>query len=407
MRNKVRIKRLAPALAAALLLSLGAASVPGDAGMITVHAQENETRENTEVEDAGLPQIGDSWCDLTWEGSLELQYARQFQVNYYEGGYTRIDIAEGGSFLLVPEGGEVPRELEEDVTVLPRPIENIYIVATSSMDFFSSLDAMDSIRLSGTDADGWYVEKAREAMEAGEIVYAGKYSAPDYELILSQGCGLAVESTMIYHNPEVKEKLEEFGIPVLVERSSYEPHPMGRSEWIKLYGALLGLEDRAGEIFDAQMEQVKAVEAEENTGKTVAFFFINSNGSANVRKSNDYVAEMIDLAGGKYIFDDLGDDTALSTVNMTMEEFYAQAKDADYIIYNSTIDGEIYTMDELLAKSALLADFKAVQEGHVWCTGKNLFQETTSLGNMIVDIHSILSSEETEGSPLNYLHKVE
>ena len=48
---------------------------------------------------------------------------------------------------------------------------------------------------------------------------------------------------MIYHTPEVKERLEEFGIPVLVERSSYESHPLGRVEWIKLYGVLLGKEE--------------------------------------------------------------------------------------------------------------------------------------------------------------------
>ena len=41
----------------------------------------------------------------------------------------------------------------------------------------------------------------------------GKYSAPDYELILVQGCDLAVESTMIYHTPEVKEQLEQTGHP--------------------------------------------------------------------------------------------------------------------------------------------------------------------------------------------------
>lgn len=62
------------------------------------------------------------------------------------------------------------------------------------------------------------------------------YSAPDYELILSKNCDLAIESTMIYHKPEVKEKLEQFGIPVLVEHSSYESHPLGRTEWLKLYG---------------------------------------------------------------------------------------------------------------------------------------------------------------------------
>ena len=59
-------------------------------------------------------------------------------------------------------------------------------------------------------------------MEKGDILYAGKYSKPDYELILANGCKLAIESTMINHTPDVKEKLEELGIPVLVEQSSYE-----------------------------------------------------------------------------------------------------------------------------------------------------------------------------------------
>ena len=54
---------------------------------------------------------------------------------------------------------------------------------------------------------------------------------------------------------------------------------------------------------------------------------------------------------------------ALSTMTIQMESFYASAVDADIMIYNSTIDGEIRTIDELLTKSPLLADCKAVQEG--------------------------------------------
>ena len=91
------------------------------------------------------------------------------------------------------------------------------------MDLFLALDALDSITLSGTRAEGWHLEEAKAAMEAGHIAYAGKYSAPDYEQILAADCGLAIENTMIYHTPEVKEQLERFGIPVLVERSSYPP----------------------------------------------------------------------------------------------------------------------------------------------------------------------------------------
>ena len=357
-------------------------------------------------ETAGADTTKEDLAGLKYDHSLELQYADQFAVDYYEGGYALITIAGGDQFLLVPEGKEAPAGLDEDITVIHQPLENIYLVATSTMDFFRALDGMGSISLSGTKADGWYIDEAKQALEDGSIAFAGKYSAPDYELILSKNCDLALESTMIYHNPEVKEKLEEFGIPVLVEHSSYESHPLGRTEWVKLYGVLLDKEEEAEAIFEEQAEKLNSIKDNENTGKTVAFFYINSMGSANVRKSNDYVSKMIELAGGKYIFDDLGtDEEGLSTMNMGMEDFYAGAKDADYIIYNSTIDGELKSLDELLKKSTLLKDFKAVKDGNVWCLTKSMFQETTCLGDVIMDIHRMLTEDDPEG--LTYLYRLE
>lgn len=344
---------------------------------------------------------------LEYERSMELSYAEEFSVDYYKGGYALITIADSDKFLIVPEGKEAPENMEENIAVLKQPLNNIYLVATSAMDFFVSLDGLESIRLSGTNENGWYIEEAKKALKDGSILFAGKYNAPDYELILGENCSLAVESTMIYHTPEVKEKLEQFKIPVLVERSSYESHPLGRTEWIKLYGVLLGKEEEAERLFKEQEERMETVLSEKNTGKTVAFFYITTNGLANVRKSNDYVSKMIELAGGKYIFENLGEnDNALSTVNMQMEEFYAKAKDADYIIYNSAIDGELQTMEQLLEKSNLLKDFKAVKNGNVWCTGKNLFQESTGLGVMIEDIHKMLNSEGDSLTELTYMHRL-
>ena len=209
---------------------------------------------------------------------------------------------------------------------------------------------------------------------------------------------------MIYHNPEVKEQLERLGVPVLVERSSYESSPLGRMEWLKLYGVLLGREEEAAAIYQQELDSLRNVIGQESTGKTVAFFYITSTGAANVHKSGDYVARMIEMAGGQYVFQDLGDDNALSTMNMQMETFYAEARDADCLIYNSTIDGELHTIDELLVKSPLLADFKAVQEGNVWCTEQNLFQSTMGLGDMILDIHAVLTEESPEN--LTFLHRL-
>lgn len=226
------------------------------------------------------------------------------------------------------------------------------------------------------------------------MTYAGKYSAPDYELILDQVCDLAVESTMIYHTPEVKEQLERFGIPVLVERSSYESHPLARVEWLKLYGALLNKEEQAQASFDALMEGVTPILEQENTGKTVAFFYLTSSGAVNVRRSGEYIAQVIGLAGGVYLPRGLEEgDNALSTMNIQMETFYESVRDADILIYNSAIDGELETIGQLMEKSAVLGDFKAVQEGHVWCTGKNLFQESLGLGELIQDLHAVMTQE--------------
>lgn len=346
------------------------------------------------------------WDSMVPVSRMELEYAQQFSVDYYERDYKLITIAGSDRYLVVPEGAGIPGDLPEDITVLQQPMDRIYLVATSAMDLFRSLNAIDRIRLSGTDTAGWYIPEAAQALAEGSMLYAGKYSAPDYELIFSEGCDLAVESTMIYHTPEVKEQLERLGIPVLVERSSYESHPLGRMEWVKLYGALLNQESEAQRIFEETAAALKPVLGQSGTDKTVAFFYITSAGTVNVRKSGDYVAEMIRMAGGQYVPEGLEDNgNALSTMNMDMESFYAAAKDADILIYNSTIDGELERIDQLLEKSCLLADFKAVQSGNVWCTGRNMFQESMALGEMILELHSVLNEDNPQG--LAYLHHLQ
>ena len=347
-----------------------------------------------------------SWDELVFDRTMPLRYAQQFTVEYAGESYKRITINNDRVYLLVAEGAAVPDGTPSGVTVLHQPLDQIYLVAAAAMDYFDKLNAIDCITLSGKKQSDWYIQRAKDAMDSGALVYAGKYSEPDYELILAQQCGLAVESTMIYHNPEVKEQLESLGIPVLVDYSSYESDPLGRMEWIKLYGALLDKEEEAARIFDEEVAAVQSVLNQTNTGKTVAFFYITNTGTVNVRKSGDYIAQLIRMAGGVYVPDNQNGDeeNALSTMNIDMESFYAAAHDADVLIYNSTIDGELASLDELLKKSELLADFKAVQNGEVWCTGKNMFQSSMSLGRMILEINAVLTQQAPDG--LTYLYRL-
>ena len=346
--------------------------------------------------------------DLNMVGSMEIQYADQFSVDFYEGGYSLITIGED-KYLLVPPEGEIPKNTE-GLNIIKQPVDNIYLAASSAMDLFDGFGGIGSVTMTSTDSSGWSLPNIVSAIENGDITYIGKYNMPDYEVLLECDCGLAIESTMIYHNPETREKIQQLGIPVLVERSSYESHPLGRMEWIKLYGLLIGKYDEAETYFNEKTAAFNVLSEQDHrneTRKTVAFFYISSNGYVNIRKPGDYISKMIELAGGKYIFNarELNiDDDALSTMNIQTETFYEIAKDADILIYNSTIEGKLDNIQQLVDKCSVLSDFKAVKEGNVWCTEQNMFQQTTGAADMITDMNHIFS-DGTDDS-LTYLHKL-
>ena len=343
---------------------------------------------------------------LVYERTVENLYADQFTIYCYEGGYRFIDMVNSDRILVVPEGGKAPAKLDKDVVVVQQPLNDVYLVSTACMALFDALDALGRIAFVGTKQ--WYIENAVTALENGDFIYAGKYNAPDYEMLISGGCQLAIESTMILHNPEVREKLIEIGIKTIVERSSYEDHPLGRTEWIKVYGAMLGLEEEADAAFLAEVDKIRGLEGLDSTGKTVAFFYVNSAGNVVTYKSQGYIPAMISIAGGEYVFSDLGtdEDSKLSSINMSMEEFYHSAVNADYIIYNCSIVDQLDSLKELTDLSPVLSDFKAVREGNAWCTKESMFQQTDKMGTIIQEMNRIFTGQSS-GGDLTYIFRLE
>ena len=342
--------------------------------------------------------------ELLFENVMPLSYATGFSVSYSEEGYKLLTIGEDQTYLVVGENMPVPEEVPDTVTVLQQPLDQIYLVSTGAMDHFIELNALDSIILSSQKADAWYLPEAKQAMEEGKIAYAGKYSAPDYETVLGSGCNLVIENAMIYHAPEVLEKLRSLGLPVLVELSSYESHPLGRIEWIKLFSALVNKEEEAAAYYDSMLASLEPVMNQEPTGKTVSFFYITTSGGINVRRPSDYVSCAIGLAGCENIsFSEDQADVGTSTMTIQMEAFYQGVQDADILIYNSIVDGELDSLSALLEKMPTLADTKAVKEGNVWCLSKNFYQETMSLGDFILDVNAVATGSDGQLRYLKHL----
>ena len=327
-----------------------------------------------------------------------------------------------------------------ELTVLQQPLTTTYVAASAVMAPLCDLGAVSQIRFSGLREEGWYVDEARTAMKEGSMLFAGKYSEPDYETLLREGCDLALESTMIYRSPEVIEKLGALGIPVYIDYSSYEPHVLGRLEWIRVYGALFGHEEKAQQWYQTERDRIRAIQkdAETSSGEasqsgksteksetktsrnskneassigtssgragtdttadlrpTVVYFYVNSSGQIQVRQPHDYIPELLELAGARYLAPDMSSlgGSRKSNVTVSLEDFYSSCRDADYLIYSATLDRPLSSIQELLGKNALFADFKAVKEGHVYTTDKDFYQLSDRMADFAEDVHRMLQGQ--------------
>ncbi len=334
---------------------------------------------------------------------VPLDAAQCFSLLRYENGDSLI-LTSGGQAYLVTDAPKAPEGTDSRITVIPRSPATVYLAASAVMCFWDALDCLSDIRFSALEADDWTIGNAKSAMDRGAIVYAGKYREPDYELLLSGGCDLSIQSTMSEHVPKVKEKLTELGIPVFVDRSSYEPDPLGRCEWVKVYAEIAGCPEKAEALFAEQKVVFDDLADAPSSGKTAVFFYITASGSFVTRKRGDYISKMIELAGAENIFAFEGEDNALSSVTLSPEEFVLAAKDADVILYNATVAGPPASVDELIALNPLLADFRAVRNGNVWCTEANLYQNIMKTGEVLADFHAVFADS---GEPLTYLHKLD
>ncbi|WP_407428749.1 ABC transporter substrate-binding protein [Treponema sp.] len=352
------------------------------------------------IQKQSLPELE----GLTYSHTLETKYAKAFRADFYGESAILLTVSDSDRYLLVPESQEVSQNLPADIKIINYPVQNTYLAATSAMSFFARLNSLDLLKFSSIKKKDWYIDDAVTAMQNGSIIYAGKYNAPDFELLIDKKCPLAIESTMIYHSPQISEKLEALGITVFVDKSSYEEHPLGRLEWIKVYGLLSGKLPEAEDFFDKQIQSLPDKKNKSTHSRPLAaFFYVTPSGMVVIRGSDDYIVKMMEMAGASYVFSDIKKSRSPS-IQISIEQFYAKAAEADILIYNSSIDNTIRSKQDLIIKNPLFADFKAVKTNKVWVTGSYIYQATDKIGEIILDLQNIMEDKTDE---LEFLKNLE
>lgn len=331
--------------------------------------------------------------------SMKLEYAKNFSVDFCEGGYSIITDALGKKLLVVPEGKEVPSDTG-DMTILKQPLNKVGCFSSSHIGLLNSVDEVEKVALVTVDKDRWYIDSIKNQMQEGKTVYVGKSSSPDYEKIAALKPDVIMVSANTVHGGDaLLSKLDELGIPYISIGHHHEMTPFGRAEWSKLMGVLFNKQDKAEEYYNDTVKKVTDIEKEASKREehpiTIQTYI--NKGMASVYNQGDYVSKMIEMSGGDYPFKDLKKDQ-YGTTKMTPEEFYNRAKDTQVLIYDNMTDSSVKSIEDIVAKGDYFKNMPAIKNGNVWIPKKIYWQSSDDIVGIIKDINTIIYNPEDEES---------
>ena len=280
----------------------------GQAG--TAGAAESTVGSNTKTLDETAPEIFGLTAQNDDDEDTEDFYADHFRIFRYEGGYRLIEIelaedtALDGTdtmendaqadnmtsrrlykqdvikYLVVPEGSEVPVGLENDVILIQQPISSAAVFSSDALDMFTALEADDVITALGIEEKDVKADEIKDRMAedykgSDAIKSAGTFDGWDLKAIAKTKCNLLVQTSSML--PQEEKDIEDFTtlydkevdnvdtlqIPMLIDRSGDEVNDLAKAEWIKVYGVLLGEEEKADAIYQKALSAAGSQEKEE------------------------------------------------------------------------------------------------------------------------------------------------
>lgn len=189
---------------------------------------------------------------------------------------------------------------------IPVPVERVVCMSASYVAFLDAITSSGAIcGLSGVDYI--YNPAVRERIMRGEVVEVGYDQTLNYELIASLKpdvllCyGIGAESMAYY------DKLRQLGVRVMVIGEYLENHPLGKAEWIKVFGSLFGREQRADSVFNAVVQNyLKTKELIDSTrAKPKVVLNLPYRDVWYQPGNGSYMVQLIRDAGGSYMFSHL------------------------------------------------------------------------------------------------------
>ena len=269
-------------------------------------------------------------------------------------------------YVLVPKDQDIPEHLPQG-EVIRTPLSHALFYTSVHVSLIDELGAYDAIG-GVCDQQYMYLERVRKDIESGKIVDCGMSQTPDIESIIN----LAPDAILLspFESSGTYGKLGSIGIPIIECADYMETGALGRAEWMRFYGLLVGKADVADSLFatiesDYQRlkDMVKDIEYKPTVVCEKKF-----GSSWYVAGANSTIGRLVSDAGGDYIF---SNEPAAGSVPYAPEVVFDRAQDADIWMLKYRQEVPL-TYGQLAQEWSTYAEMKAFKTCNVY--GCNLYK---------------------------------
>ena len=227
-------------------------------------------------------------------------------------------------YVLVPRDKDLPADLPEG-TVVRTPISNALVYSSVHTSLLSELGCLDVVK--GVVDKQYFIDSTLVAgINAGTIADCGNSMNPTVERVIDMQPDAILLSP--YQDASYGQ-IAKMDIPIIECADYLEYDPLGRAEWMKFYGELVGKRDEADSLYTAVVNaynDLKQKAAGAETHPTVVTEMVIS-GIWNVPGGQSYMARILTDAGGRYLW---AEDPNTGSLALDFNQVLAVAQDADY-----------------------------------------------------------------------------
>lgn len=293
-----------------------------------------------------------------------VKYAKGLQLYKYKGfSLVKVtqpwpDAKESYTYVMLQKGATLPDSLKQ-YTVVNVPINSAVVTSTTHIPSLELLGVENTlVGFPGTQ----YVssEKTRALIDSGKVKEAGANESLNTEVIIDLNPD-AVVAFGINSTNKTLNSLEQAGLKVLYNGDWTEQTPLGKAEWIKFFGALYGMDDKADEIFSRIEKDYHDVQklAQNIKGKPTVMGGAMLNDQWLLPEGNSWASLFLKDAGANYLW---ADSKGTGSLSLSFETVLEKAQNADYWIGPS----QYTSLKQMTEANPHYAEFKAFKNKKVY-----------------------------------------